>query len=100
MDYTADQQENLHPGKYNFDLLAALYGNADPSNNETIEKQRSPSALRRNWNRKTQIDFKTLVPEIVYEQFDEAAKRIESTTCVDCAIAIGDGYEIVAHRIF
>jgi len=98
MDYTADQQENLHPGSSNFDLLMDIYG-SNSNKDEAFEQERSPSALRPNWNRRSQIKVESQVSEFVQKQFNEAALQTESMACVECTMALPDGYEIVAHRL-
>jgi len=96
MDYAAQQEDNLQPGKSNFDLLVKIYGSVNSGDNATTNAmdQSPPQYLR------AQTDIvDTSVPESVADQYFQAAKELESTTCLDCAIDLGEGYRIMAHKL-
>jgi len=103
MDYSATQEDNLQPGKVNFDLLVEIYGtvkNSNDDNNATNDKKdSSPPPPRHLRGSEGTTDNTIVVPESIADQYYRAAKLLESMTCLDCEMDLGEGYRIVAHKL-
>ena len=97
LDYTTRFGSNLSPGKYNFELLAELYGSRNPSStstssellqsgvqqsdeNENGDRRRGAPAKRRLGSLAHQ---KVKIPRFILDSFSSTAKMLETMSCDD-----------------
>lgn len=108
MDYTTRPQTNLDPGRFNFDLLASIYGTTtQPSlSSQSFEQAVSPVHEKdeddRSRRRLGMVEAEE-VPEGVMGKYFEALELVESSSCRDCVVDLGDEcgnhYMLEVHQV-
>lgn len=87
MDYTSRPRGNLEPGRFNFELLADIYGSTSASAN-TSRNQLTTTLL---------VDGE--IDPIITEKYHTVVDQIDSMACDDCVVDLGDGYQVEVHKL-
>jgi hypothetical protein len=109
MDYTTRPQTNLDPGRFNFDLLASIYGTTTPQlslSAQPVEPAVSPvheeNEDDRRRRRLGKVEAEEMPDEVMGKYF-EALELVESSLCRDCVVDLGDEcgnhYMLEVHQV-